>query len=207
LSESKFNEDVKKMAEENPLRTLSIFLKYNFPIKQSELNFIIKNAEASDYFKTHKILIEYNKEKLTKTFFNKLLTKAEETHDSSYTQMLNLFEIGKRYIEQNPGLDFKTDKAFQKLIKLSPISLNFLDLPNELNYAICTSFKESKDVELVASLLKSKCINGKGFKQIRKDLIDTFKTNAKEEDYKLVYGLDIMKEEGIIYKTVDVQER
>ena len=196
MSESKFNEDVRKMSEEDPLRTLTLFLKYNFPIKASELNGIIKNAEADDYFKTHKILIEYKKEKLDKTLFNRLLNKAEEKYDGSYTQMLVLFEIGKTYIEQNPGIDFAADKSIQKLIKLSPISLNFLDLPNEVNYAICNSLKESKDVEIVASLLKSRCMNEKGFKQIKKDLINTFKQNAKDEDYKLVHGLNILKDKG-----------
>ncbi len=193
--ESKFDENVRKMSEEDPLRTLTMFLKYKFPVRASELNIMIENAERYDYFKTHKILIEYKKEKLNKPLFNKLLKVAENQNNNS-TQMLVLFEIGKEYIEQNPGIDFATDKSIQKLIKLSPISLNFLDLPNEVNYAICNSLKESEDVEIVASLLKSKCMDEKGFKQIKKDLINTFRQNAKDEDYELVYGLNILKDKG-----------
>ena len=96
MEKSKFNDDIKKMAEEDPLRTLTLFLKYKFPIKTDEFDYLMKNAEAFDYFKTHKILIEYNKEKLDEKLFDKLLTIAEKDFDGSYTQMLVLFEIGKQ---------------------------------------------------------------------------------------------------------------
>ncbi len=181
MAVSKFNEDVKKMSEEDPLRTLTLFLKYNFPIKEAELCMIIKNAEATDYFKTHKILIEYNKEKLTKALFNKLLNKAEEKYDGSYTQMLILFEIGKQYIEQNPKINFGNDKEIQKLIKLSPISLNFLDLPQEINYTLCQSFVDSKDPELIKSLLNAKCMEEKGFKKFKKVFSESLGKIKSEE--------------------------
>lgn len=201
MKDSFFNEDVRKLSQEDPLRTLAIFLKYNFPIKDEDLADIIFNAERVDFFKTHKILIEYNKEKLNKKTFNNLLDYVETNIDNSATQMLVLFEIGKQYIEENPGIDFKNSKEIQRLIKLSPISLNFLNLKPEINFAICQSLKDSHDVKLAATLLKSNCMYDKGFKQIRSELVENFKTHAKEEDYELVRGLTDFKQIGKKYET------
>ena len=196
MKDNYFNEDVKKLSEEDPLRTLNIFLKYKFPIKSEDMQEIISNAERADFFKTHKILIEYGKEKLDKTTFNKLLDFVENKADNSATQMLILFELGKQYIEENPKIDFKNSKEIQRLIKLSPISLNFLNLSPEINFAICQSLKDTSDTKLTASLLKSNCLNEKGFKQIRHDLVKNFKINASKEDYELVRGLSEFKPVG-----------
>ncbi len=201
MKDSFFNEDVRKLSQEDPLRTLAIFLKYNFPIKDEDLADVIFNAERVDFFKTHKILIEYNKEKLDRKTFNNLLDYVETNVENSATQMLVLFEIGKQYIEENPGIDFKNSKEIQRLIKLSPISLNFLNLKPEINFAICQSLKDSHDVKLAATLLKSNCMYDKGFKQIRRELVENFKTNAKEEDYELVRGLADFKQIGKKYET------
>ena len=195
MEKSKFNDDIKKMAEEDPLRTLTLFLKYKFPIKTDEFDYLMKNAEAFDYFKTHKILIEYNKEKLDEKLFDKLLTIAEKDFDGSYTQMLVLFEIGKQYIEQNPEKNYSDNDLVRRLIKLSPISLNFLDLKPEMEYAICNSFRDSKDVELVASILKSGCLDKEGFNQIKKDLEATIK-ESKIKDNSIISGLDIVEPTG-----------
>ena len=195
MEKSKFNDDIKKMAEEDPLRTLTLFLKYKFPIKTDEFDYLMKNAEAFDYFKTHKILIEYNKEKLDEKLFDKLLTIAEKNFDGSYTQMLVLFEIGKQYIEQNPEKDYSDNDLIRRLIKLSPISLNFLDLKPEMEYAICNSFRDSKDIELVASILKSGCLDKEGFNQIKKDLEATIK-ESKIKDNSIISGLDIVEPTG-----------
>ena len=195
MEKSKFNDDIKKMAEEDPLRTLTLFLKYKFPIKTDEFDYLMKNAEAFDYFKTHKILIEYNKEKLDEKLFDKLLTIAEKDFDGSYTQMLVLFEIGKQYIEQNPEKDYSDNDLIRRLIKLSPISLNFLDLKPEMEYAICNSFRDSKDIELVASILKSGCLDKEGFNQIKKDLEATIK-ESKIKDNSIISGLDIVEPTG-----------
>ena len=195
MEKSKFNDDIKKMAEEDPLRTLTLFLKYKFPIKTDEFDYLMKNAEAFDYFKTHKILIEYNKEKLDEKLFDKLLTIAEKDFDGSYTQMLVLFEIGKQYIEHNPEKDYSDNDLIRRLIKLSPISLNFLDLKPEMEYAICNSFRDSKDIELVASILKSGCLDKEGFNQIKKDLEATIK-ESKIKDNSIISGLDIVEPTG-----------
>lgn len=195
MEKSKFNDDIKKMAEEDPLRTLTLFLKYKFPIKTDEFDYLMKNAEAFDYFKTHKILIEYNKEKLDEKLFDKLLTIAEKNFDGSYTQMLVLFEIGKQYIEQNPEKNYSDNDLVRRLIKLSPISLNFLDLKPEMEYAICNSFRDSKDIELVASILKSGCLDKEGFNQIKKDLEATIK-ESKIKDNSIISGLDIVEPTG-----------
>ena len=56
MKDNYFNADVKKLSEEDPLRTLNIFLKYKFPIKSEDMQEIISNAERADFFKTHKIL-------------------------------------------------------------------------------------------------------------------------------------------------------
>ncbi len=199
MRDNYFNEDVRKLSEEDPLRTLNIFLKYNFPIKDGNLEEIVKNAERIDLFKTHKILIEYGKEKLDKKTFNKLLDYVEKNSDSSATQMLVLFEIGKQYIEENPGIDFKNSSEIQRLIKLSPISLNFLNLKPEINFAICQSLKDTNDTKLAAALLKSNCLYDKGFKQIRQDLITSFKRHASKEDYELVRGVSDFKSFGKSY--------
>ncbi len=208
MEKSKFNDDIKKMAEEDPLRTLTLFLKYKFPIKANEFDYLMKNAEAFDYFKTHKILIEYNKEKLDEKLFDKLLTIAEKNFDGSYTQMLVLFEIGKQYIEQNPEKDYSNNDLVRRLIKLSPISLNFLDLKPEMEYAICNSFRDSKDIELVASILKSGCLDKEGFNQIKKDLEDTIK-ESKIKDTSIVSGLDIVESTGTKFTGIiaEIDER
>ena len=208
MEKSKFNDDIKKMAEEDPLRTLTLFLKYKFPIRKEEFNYLMKNAEAFDYFKTHKILIEYEKEKLDSKLFDKLLTMAEANYDGSYTQMLVLFEIGKQYIEQNPEKDYSNNDLIRRLIKLSPISLNFLDLKPEMEYAICNSFRNSKDIELVASILKSGCLDKEGFGQIKKDLEATIK-DSEVKDNNILSGLDIIEPVGTMFTGIipEIDER
>ena len=196
MDKSYFNNDIKRMSEEDPLRTLGLFLKYNFPISEEEFEIIKKNAEAFDYFKTHKILIEFGKEKLDKEMFMYLLDEAEKDYSGTYTQMLVLFEIGKQYIEQNDEIDYTNDEAIKRLIKLSPISLNLLGLPTEVNYEIYQSLKNTNDVELVASLLKAECVDEESFVQIKRDLIETFKQTATKEDYKLLEGTKLFDMPG-----------
>ena len=64
-----------------------------------------------------------------------------------------------------------------------------------MEYAICNSFRDSKDIELVASILKSGCLDKEGFNQIKKDLEATIK-ESKIKDNSIISGLDIVEPTG-----------